>query len=104
MVADSIINFNTKLDTIVWTIASGFLLLILLYFLALQIKPLTNKDKNGKKKVKQSVIIILLLLGCLGCFFIHKALTPVVKNIRQNQVNFLGKKGTATMDILSIVS
>ena len=104
MAVNSFINFNTKMDTIVWTLASGFFLLILLYYLALQIKSLTNTDKNGKKKVKQSVIIILLLLGCLGCYFIHKALTPVVEKIRQNEVNVYGKKGTAALDILSMVS
>ena len=104
MAVNSFINFNTKMDTIVWTLASGFFLLILLYFLALQFKPFTTKDKDGKKQVKQSVIIILLLLSCLGCYLIHKSLTPVVKNIRQKQVDFYGKKGTAALDILSIFS
>ena len=104
MLADSIINVNTKIDTIVWTLASGFFGLILLYFIALNIKPLTTKDKNGKKQVKNSVIILLLLLSCLGCYFIHKALSPVVKNIRQNEVEFYGKKGTAALDIFSMLS
>ena len=104
MAVNSFINLNTKMDTIVWTFASGFFILILLYFIALQIKPLTTKDKNGKKQVKQSVIIILLLLSCLGCYLIHKSLTPVVKNIRQNEVNFYGKNTTAALDIFSILS
>ena len=103
MALDSFINFNTKMDTIGWTLASGFFILIFLYFIALNIKPLTTKDKNGKKQVKQSVIIILLLVSCLICYLIHQSLSPVVKKIRQNEVNFYGKKGTAAFDLISMM-
>ena len=46
----------------------------------------------------------MFLLTCLACYFIHKKLTPVVKNIRQNEIDIYGKKGTATLDAVSLLN
>ena len=66
----------------------------------LNIKPLTRENQKGKKQVKQSVVVVLLILTCFIGFFIHKGVAPLIKKIRTNEVQYLGKNLTATGDVL----